>query len=337
MSDENNPENTVDSDVSFYLPDIIVESVLREAFMVLKRNPNIIDHVFRSLANSPSNLINEKYGKKELERIKQNIEKYDWSFVHSFGEVESKVPCISIQLMAENEAKEVNLEDFNVDATVPLKPEELAALVVVDGFTPTSYIVTTGAILLPDSVDMTNVHSNLLFVDAVGNEFNIEGGIVEAPGSKQVMVLANTIVDISGPCSIKSAIDFKQITIRSTMTDVNLLLGVHTKEPLLTKYFYILLKYFILARKQSLIERGFICSKFQGSDFTRNLEYEGDSVFNRFLTLSGKVEDAFRSDETEVFDQMGTIILVPKDVATTEDLDLENSTIQVGPDSQDDV
>ncbi len=321
------------ADVSYYLPDLIVESVLREAYSVLKRNPNLIDHIFRFMTRS--RLIREKYGQAEIDRIKKNIEKYDWSFVHSFDEVETTVPCVSIQLMSENEAKEVQMEDFEADARVPLSKEEQAALIVIQGFTPTGYNSLSGAVYVSDLVDLTNVTKNLLFIDAGGQIWPILGGINETPGSQQFTIAANVVPDISGPCLIKSAISFKQVTIRGNMTDVNLLLGVHTKEPLLTKYFYIILKYFLMARKHVLIEEGFICSKFQGSEFTRNLKFEGDAVFNRFLTLSGKVEDSFRSDITQVFDGVNVIIQVPKDVATTEDLGLENAGIQVGPDSQD--
>jgi hypothetical protein len=325
--------NTPDRDPSYYLPDLIVEGVLREAYGVLKRNPGLIDHIFRFMVKS--RLVREKYGQKEIERIKQNIEKYDWSFVHSFNEVEGKTPAISIQLMAENEAKEVQLEDFEKDARVPLRPEELAALIVVPSVQPTAYNPLSGALAIPDDIDLTNVHRNLLFVDASGQVWPILGGINETPGQQQFLIAANVAPDLTAPGLIKSAIDFKQITIRGNMTDVNLLLGVHTKDPLLTKYFYIILKYFLMVRKHVLIEEGFICSKFQGSEFTRNLKIEGDAVFNRFLTLSGKVEDSFRSDETQVFDSIDVIIQVPKDVATTEDLGLENAGIQVGPTSQD--
>jgi hypothetical protein len=325
--------DTPDREPSYYLPDIIVESVLREALEVTKRNPQILDHVFRSMTKS--RLAREKYGQKEIERIKQNIVKFDWSFVHSFNEVEGKTPAISIQLLGENEAKEVQIEDFERDARIPLSPEELASLIVIENFTPTSYNPLSGALAIPDGVDLTNVHINLLFVDASGAIWPILGGIDETPGQQQFLIAANVAPNISGPCLIKSAIDFKQITIRGNMTDVNILLGVHTKDALLTKYFYILLKYFLMVRKHVLIEEGFICSKFQGSEFTRNLKFEGDAVFTRFLTLTGKVEDSFRSDETQVFDSVDIIVQVPIDTATTEDLGLENAGIQVGTTPQD--
>ena len=337
MASDDSSEFTDLSDVSYYLPDLIIESALREGFAAIKRNPDIIDHVFQSIANSPSKVIREKYGKREHARIKKLIQKYDWSFVSSFSEVETNLPCVSIQLLEEAEAKEVGLEDFEQDAVIPLKDTELAALVILNNLAPTSYNQITGAIFLPDSADLSNIHANHLFVDATGTEFNIVGGIVNISGQKQVMVQAGSEVTIGSNCQIKSAIDFKQITIRGTTSDVNILLGVHTKDALLTKYFYILVKYILAARKEAMIEAGLLCSKYRGSDFTRKLDFEGDTVFNRFLTVSGKIKDSFRSDETQVFDVVDVTVLVPKDEATTEDLGLQDKTIQVGPDSQDDV
>jgi len=311
------------SDVSYYLPDIIVESVLREAFMVTKRNPEIIDHVFRSLKG------NAKYGRQAIESIKSNIQKYDWAFVQSFDEVDVNSPSISIQLLGEDEARETGLEDFQDDAEVALKPTELAALIVVPSFIPTGYDPISGFVRVSDLVDLSQVHRNLTFTDAAGNSWAVQMVVSNTSGSKAFLIDPGQTVDISGYCLIKSGIDYKQVTIRSTTTDVNLLIGVHTKNALLTKYFYILIKYFLMARKEVLIERGFFCSKFRGSDFTRDLRFQGDAMFTRYLTLTGKVQDSFRSDETEIFDSFNVIVEVPKDQATTQDLGLQNSTVQV--------
>jgi hypothetical protein len=223
-----------------------------------------------------------------------------------------------------------HLEDFESDAQFDIiDPDELAALVKISNIQPTQFDADTGTIHVLDSVDLSSIHINLIYVDASGTQFQIIGGIDNTPGSKQFMVDAPTPVDISGVGEIKSGIDYEQVTIRGVHSDVNLMLGIHTKEALLTKYFYILVKYFLLSRKKDLIDRNFICSSYQGSDFTRNLKYQGDMVYTRFLTLTGKIQDSFMSDETDILDIADVGILVPKDVATTEDLDMEDRTIQV--------
>lgn len=315
--------------MSFKLPDLIVESVLREGFAALKRKPDLIDDVFGSLLESYAD---KKYGQKELNRIKDMISKRDWSFVHSFGEVEANLPCVSIQLGNENEDRGLaHLEDFEGEVTEEITDEEeLAALVVESDFLPTGYDYASGTVYVDDDVNLTNVHVNLLFVDAAGSEFQIIGGIVNEDGSKQFCIEPQSEPDISDVGHIKSSINYKQFAQRGTVSEVQLLLGVHTKDALATKYIYTLVKYFLQARKKALIERGLTNLSFQGSDFTRNLKYEADIVYTRFLTLTGKVQDQFRSDASDIFDNVEVITKVPKDQRTTEDLNLEDMTVQVG-------
>lgn len=315
--------------MSFNMPDLIVESVLREGFIALKRNPELINDIFSSLTRPYAS---KKYGEKELERIKDMISKKDWSFVHSFGEVEANLPCISIQLGNETEDKPLaHIDDYEDSLTVPITdPDQLAALVKIAGIQPDSYDALSGTVYVPDSVNLSQVHINLIYVDAAGIEHGIIGGIVNEPGAKQFVVPKNSDVDISASGQIKSGIDYEQFEVRGMTSETQLLLGIHTKDALATKYIYILIKFILAARKKALIERGFICSSYQGSDFTRNLKYEADIVYTRYLTVSGKVQDNFRSDQEDIFDHINVKILVPKDTATTEDVGRETATVQVG-------
>ena len=318
-------------DLSFNMPDLIVESVLRDGFAVLKRHPELIDKIFVSLTYSYNQ---EKYGQKEIQRIKDQIIKKDWSFVQSFGMVEANLPCVSIQLGSENEAKELaHLEDFEGQVNEPITdPDQLAKLIIINNITPESMDPVSGTVYVADSVDLSAAHINLIFVDASGIEYTIVGGINNTAGSKQFMVPEGSFVDISGPGYIKSAIDFINYATRGVHSEVQLLLGVHTKDALLTKYFYVLVKYFLIARKKSLIDRNFICSSYQGSDFTRNLKYEADIVYTRFLTLTGKVQDSFSSELDAIFDSIDVTITVPRATATNAELGRQNLTVQVQDD-----
>lgn len=314
--------------IGMTLPDLICESVLRDGFAVLKRNPELIDKIFKRLTSDYSD---KKYGQKELERLKDQIIKKDISIVHSFGEVDANLPCISIQLGDESEAKDLaHLSDYDgILQEEILDPDDLANLVVISGFTPTGYDSQSGAVSVNDGVDLSDVHINLIFVDASGNQFVITGGINQTPGDQQFSIAIGSTPDISGACLIKSAIDYTQSEVKGIHSEVQLLLGIHTKDALLTKYFYVLTKYLLVARKKSLIKRNFICSSFRGSDFTRNLKYQADIVYTRYLTLTGKVQEDFTSELDQIFDNIEINLLIPRDVASNEDLGLQTQTIQV--------
>lgn len=321
--------------MSFTMPDLVIESVLREGFMAIKRRPELIDDIFGSLLKSH---VSEKYGQKEIRRIKEMIAKKDWSFVHSFGEVEANLPCVSIQLGNESEAKGIaHLDDMDEEVTQDITDEDkLAALVIEDNILPDNLDYEAGIIYLPDSVNLSKVHVNHIYVDADDNEFVIIGGVVNEPGQKQVVVAARSEVNIMDVGRIKSSINYEQFAVRGVHNDVQLLLGVHTKDALTTKYIYILVKYILLAGKKKIIQRNLINMSYQGSDFTRNLKYEGDIVYTRFLTITGNVQDQWRSDKADIFDNVEVRVKVPKDLMTTEDLDKQDQTIQVGPTDQGD-
>ncbi len=95
------------------------------------------------------------------------------------------------------------------------------------------------------------------------------------------------------------------------------------------KYLYTLVKYVLLSRKRDLISRGLILATFQGSDFTRNMEMQGDITYSRFLTISGKVQDYWRGDQVALIDNVEVTVLVDKDELDSEDLELDELSVQI--------
>ena len=77
------------------------------------------------------------------------------------------------------------------------------------------------------------------------------------------------------------------------LSDVQISVGIHTKDSLMTRYIYTLVKYILLSRRIDLERRGLIASTFGGSDFMRDMGYQGDIVYTRFLTVIGKAEDTW--------------------------------------------
>ena len=323
--------------MAFVLPDLVIESAIRDGVANLRNNPKIIEDVFSSLTRSYAS---RKYGNAEIERIKTLILKKEINVVHSFHEVQASTPCYSIQLGNDEEDRRLaRLDDFEQDLiTEIVDPEELSELVKISNVIPTGYDQISGQISIDDSVNLADVYANLIFVDASGVEHKIIGSIINDLGSKMIGVAPNSEVDISNPGLIKSSLNYTQNEIRGVTHNVSLTIGVHAKNALTVKYLYVLLKYFLLSRKADLIRRCFFVSSLTGSDFTRDLEYQGDIVFNRFLTITGKVEDSWNSDDVELIDSVDTIIEVqpsrldefPQTDAT---LGREDQTIQINEDS----
>lgn len=288
--------------MSIHLVDIIVESVIRDGIEFLKQNPTRVDDIFRSMTRMYAS---QKYGQAEIEKIKTMLSTKNIAVVHSFHEASAKSPCYSIQLGTDNEAKErARLGDFEADDEVELTVEEAEQYIKIENLTPTAYDPLSGKVSVPNSADMSLVHKQFIFVDAANVEHEIRPGISNVDGNKFFFVAKQSDVDISGPGLIKSFLDYSQHERRGDTSAVNILIGVHSKDALLTKYLYVILKYIVKSRKHDLIKRGLVNSSFQGSDFTRDLRYEGDMVFTRFFTLSGQVDDTWRSDDVDLIDSV---------------------------------
>lgn len=302
--------------MSFKLPDLIIESVIRDGLESVRRDSSIIEDIFGEISSKLGPMMDKKYGDKEVNRITDYFKEKEVSIVQAFSQVNTNLPAVSIQLLDDTESKNHTfLDDFEADITKEITdPEKLAALVVVSAIPITSYDSSTGKVGIDDSINLENVHVNHILEDIDGNEFKIVGGIVNESGSKQVNIEPGSDPNTIGPALIKSSINYEQFEQRGNHSDQRLLLGVHTEDRLLTIYLYTLVKYFLLARKADLIKRGFKLATYSGSDFTRNIEYV-EPVFSRYLTVSGLIEDNWTSDKVIPIDIVDVKVLVEKDKA----------------------
>jgi len=294
----------------FTLPDLVIESVIRDGFANLKARPEIIDSLFADLTKPYAN---RKYGSAEVEKIKTFFTTgsgKEISIAHSFHLKEATLPCVSIQLGSDSEDQRLaNLEDYQGFDEEPLVEEsDLAQYVKVLAFIPSSYDPITGKVNVPDSFNLASVYTGFIYEDGSENEFIIKSGISNDLGNKFFFIAPDRVVNIAQAGVLKSFLNADVVEIRGTHSNVSILIGIHTKDALTTKYLYTIIKFFLLSRKKDLINRCFIVSSISGSDFTRDMRYEGDTVFNRFLTVTGKVSESWRSDEVDLIDSVAVDI-----------------------------
>jgi hypothetical protein len=303
--------------MGFNIPELIVESIIRDGIQNVRNNPSIIDDVFTQLTRAYNSA---KYGATEIAKIKTMMTAKEFPVVYSYSDVEAHNFCFSIVVGNDDEDKRrahLN-DDYGSETDFLVDPADIAALTVIPNIQPTAYDPISGKVSIPDSVDLTNAFRGLVYVDDQGTEHTIVGGIDNTPGQRNFFVPKQDEVSILAPGYIKSPLDYTVSEIRGVTSDIQLVIGVHAKDALTVKWLYILLKYFVLSRKFDLISRGIYVASYHGSDFNRNQEYLGDRVFTRFWTLTGKVDDTWRSDLVELIDRV-IIDGTPVDGLPTED------------------
>jgi hypothetical protein len=287
----------------FIIPELIIESIIRDGIQNVRSDKTIIDSVFAQLTRHYNS---SKYGETEITKIKTLIDK-EIAVLYSYHQVDAKDLSFTIMVGTDTEAKNrAHLGDHYEEIQEQIvDTDELEALHRVDDLQVTNYDPLSGKVTVDDSTNLSPIYKGMIYVDSSQVEHIILGGINNTAGDKSFFIGRNEDVDLSDATGfIKSSLDYEQYEIKGVTGDVNLVIGCHSKDALTTKYLYILLKYFLLSRKKDLISRCFYTSSFSGSDFNRDSQYVGDQIFTRFLTFTGKVDDTWRSDQVVLIDNI---------------------------------
>jgi hypothetical protein len=287
----------------FVIPELIIESLIRDGIQNVRNDPSIIKDIFSQLTRGYNQA---KYGNAELTKIQALMEK-EIAVLFSYHEVDAKAPCFSIMVGTDNENKpRAHLSDEYEEVTEQIAdPDELQALHRVDDINVLAYDPNSGKITVDDATDLSAIYHGMIFVDADDSEHPILGGINNTPGDKSFFIQKLDEVDFSTATSyIKSSLDYKAYEVKGVTSEIQLVVGAHSKDALTTKYLYTLLKYFILSRKPDMIKRGMYLASYNGSDFNRDSQFVGDQVFVRFLTITGRVDDTWRSDQVVLIDNV---------------------------------
>lgn len=291
------------SSQGFIIPELILESIIRDGLQNVRNDKTILDSIFAQLTRAYND---RKYGQAEIDKIKAFVDK-EIPVLYSYHQVDAQPISITIVVGSDREAKEnAHLDDYyeSVEEQI-VDADELEALQRVSNMNVTGFDEQLGRVFVADSVDLSPAYKGMIYVDSAGTEHILLPGISNVPGDKFFTINKLDEVDFSDQEGyIKSSLDYKEYDVRGVTSGVNLTLGVHSKDALTTKYLYILLKYFIVSRKKDIIKRGLIVATYDGSDFNRDQAYLGDSVFTRFLTISGKCDDTWRSDQVILIDNI---------------------------------
>lgn len=287
----------------FIIPELVIESVVRDGFLNVRADKTIIDSIFAQLTRAYNTT---KYGEAEITKIKALIDK-EIPVIYSYADVDAHPTSISIMVGEDTEDKNrAHIDDFyeeRVDQIVDA--DELEALHRVDDLVVTAYDPVTGKVTCDPATDLSPIYKGMIYVDSAAVEHDILSGISNVPGDKFFFIGKNNDVDFSDNSAfIKSSLDYKKYEMRGVTGEERLVIGCHSKDALTAKYLYVLVKYFILSRKKDLIKRSFYLATYAGSDFHRNQEFVGDRVFTRFLTVTGKIDDTWRSDQVVLIDNV---------------------------------
>lgn len=262
-------------------PDVIVRTMLIQAIRDMKKNPWMLDFVFSSLPND--DLTSAEYGQKEVDAAKRWFLDTDIPVISANIVSQPSMPCISIALQESREDKNT-LGDTHYFVSEDLSDPWP---VIVGPFTPESYSVATGAMVIPlADVGDAVLSDNMVVVDVNGTEHPI----VEVTDINEVLLAEGTVANFRN-ATIRGAKPSYRVALESAAFTESYVIGCHTSgDPIQLLYLHSLVVFAILRYRETLLEaRGIDNTSISSTDLQQNNAFETELVYSRYVTISGTV------------------------------------------------
>lgn len=282
------PPTPGDEPFGIHQSDIIIRSAIILAIEDMRANPWLLDWVFTSLPRDTDTA--QEYGFAEAERAKEWFLRTNIAVFLNTHVNDLKFPCVSISLQSSGESEtqlgDVHYEpnELNGSAWNPLTPK----------FTPTSYDVATGRMVVPDLPLI--IARKQLVVDKLNNAYEI----LQVNDRNTFYITPGIIADFTGAV-IKGQKPAYIAAIESVNYRETYLIGCHAQgEPVYLVYLHSIMVFILNRYKERYLERrGLERTILKSSDFAKNDALDPEFIYSRYIELSGNVRQYWPKDITE--------------------------------------
>ena len=272
--------------------DIIIKQMISLAIDDIRKNPWIVEDIFRSLIENP--LLKDKYGLKEVTRAKEFILNNEINYFMSLRLDKEIFPCITIDIGSSNEDDNLATLGDQTPFVEDLTPEEIGQPIkyIIQPFDIVSYDKTTGLVEIPaDIEDYQYIDTGMVAVDPeTGNGFIIQG----KGGVNGFLIEIGSNLP-KGKLGIIPQYQLYQARRERAISQETYTIGMHVHgDPSTLIFLFSIVKYALYRYREALLEHeNFQLSRLSCSPMSKNQIFQTENVFSRFITLRGQVEESW--------------------------------------------
>jgi hypothetical protein len=293
------------------MTEFTIETVIRDGLGDLRSNPAAFDDLFSKFT---STFFNNQYGQEHINKLKTYIQNNQVRIVHSFAQVPTSVPCVSIQILKSSETpklQQFSNEAEDVDTVI-------TPIVRIADVQPVSYDTVSGKLVVDPNTDLSLLCPGMIFKDSNGTDFTIRSGNSNLTGNKYINIGSGQEPELTGLGDIISSIGNQRMSRRMIRLDETISLGVHAKNDVhIVKYLYYILTYILKSRMDTLIRRGIHLDYGMGGIFDRVDEYQGENVFSRYIEVNCMTEFDWNQELVTLIDCFDLTVRAPDGVTPT--------------------
>jgi hypothetical protein len=282
--------NTFDDTIGIFPGDLVVKAAIELGINDMRKNPWVIDDVFRVLRESP--MLRHVYGEKEISRAREFILNNKIPVYLRHRVDKQDFPCITISIGESYEDKDLaTLGDLSV-CVDDLDPMEIGKSIkyIIPPFNPTSYDKVQGIVEVPEDIEeFAYIAPGMIAVDPdTGGGFKIIEKI--APNSFRIQAGA----ELPKKIGVVPAYQLYRARRERAISQETYNIGCHTQDPATLIFLYSVVKYALYRYREGLLEaNNFQLSKLRVTDLIRNEAFNVENVYSRWIILSGQVEESW--------------------------------------------
>lgn len=293
------------------MTEFTLETVIRDGLGDLRSNPAAFDDLFSKFK---STFFNNQYGQVHINKLKTYIQNNQVRIVHSFAQVPTSVPCVSIQIL--KSAETPKLQQFSneaEDVDTAIDP-----IVRITNVQPVSYDTVSGKLIVDPGTDLSLLCPGMIFKDSNDTEFTIRSGNSNLTGNKYINIGSGQEPELTLPGDIISSIGNQRMARRMIRLEETISLGVHASNDVhIAKYLYYILTYILKSRMDTLIQRGIHLDYGVGGIFDRVDEYQGENVFSRYIEVNCITEFDWNQELVTLIDCFDLTVRAPDGITPT--------------------
>lgn len=296
--------------MGIFQTDLIFFTAIQSALADIRKNLYLVDDMYACLLSDP--LLYEKYGQKELEKLKNFIKNVNIEVSISHRIEQAKFPAIAIELGSGNEDVNKAALGDSFGASF-VEPESLGGAydtpyIILGPVTPISYDATSKVITFDDNVDLSSIFPGQYVFD----EINRKSYLIEEVDTRTLKISAGVQPNLtnmtvrptqSNNISVvkRSIWVWESVTLVYASTDATELLYLHT------------LMIYILGRyKKTLFEnRNFAVSTIGYGPVERlTLDSDPNIAWMRSISVRGRVEHSWIESTLPIIDGIAETVKI---------------------------
>lgn len=273
--------------------DIIIKTAIELGIEDMRKNPWLIQHMLDDLACSP--YLKEKYGQKQIDACKEWFANNQIDVYMRPRDDKDRTPFVSITMGPSSEKPEMKTEGDLSPYKQILFPNTINKPIpyVVKPFIPTDYDDATGALGVPNTVDLSLVVPKMILV----NPANGTGYVILYISAGKIFIGPNQFVDAS-ELGVIPQFQFYEARVEHSFFEETYSIECHASGDMQTvMWLWSIVLTSLLRYRQGLLEaNGFAESIVRSGPPGLNSEWStegGEKFYSRNIELSGQVQNTW--------------------------------------------